>query len=155
MRWVPLTTSKKILRRLLVASKNLLVPSRISRVPIYYPAKFSQKLYENEENLAGGGGLLCRSITGYNGTRCKQGLVQKSRVKFPKKSKSQQKLILNIFICEFTTKDITKRMSLMQNFGRRWTDDKINTEWSTESHDLKQFKQTLSLQKKRGHVWNE
>ena len=34
----------------------------------------------------------------------------------------------------------------MQNVGRRWTDDKINTEWSTESHDLKQFKQTLSLQ---------
>ena len=34
----------------------------------------------------------------------------------------------------------------MQNVGRRWTDDKINTEWSTESHDLKQRKQTLSLQ---------
>ena len=94
----------------------------------------------------GGGGLLRRSITGYNGTRCRQGLVQKSRVKFPKKSKSQQKLILNIFICEFTTKDITKRMSLMQNIGRRWTDDKINTEWSTESHDLKQWKQTRTLQ---------
>ena len=38
-------------------------------------------------------------------------------------------------------------MSLMQNVGRRWTDDNINTEWSTESHDLKQFKQTLSLQR--------
>ena len=38
-------------------------------------------------------------------------------------------------------------MSLMQNAGSRWTDDKINTEWSTESHDLKQFKQTLSLQR--------
>ena len=47
MRWIPLTTSKKISRRLLV--------SRISRTPTYHPANFFKKLHENEENLAWGG----------------------------------------------------------------------------------------------------